>query len=261
MEKVVVITGGSSGIGKAAAALFAKDGNKVYELSRSGKGGGGVNHITADVTKQEEVFSAFETIGKTEGRVDVLVNNAGVGVSGVLEFTPQEEAKHIFDVNFFGTLFCCQAALPYLRKSSDGRIINLSSVAAPLALPFQGLYSATKSAVNSLTLALINEVKPFGIHVSALMPGDASTGFTDARQKQECGQEIYGAAISKAVSNMEKDEREGMTAEYVAKCVYKLSKKRRPKPLYTAGVKYKFFVLLAKLLPVSLSNYIVGKLY
>ncbi len=261
MNKVVVITGGSSGIGKAAATLFADKGDKVYELSRSGRGGDGITHITADVTKRQEVALAFNKIGDIEGRIDLLINNAGMGVSGALEFTPEDEAKHIFDVNFFGTLFCCQCALPYLRKSDDRRIINISSVAAPLPIPFQGLYSASKAGINSLTMALANELKAQKIRVSAIMPGDVNTGFTAARHKREEGQEIYGTAISKAVGGMEKDEQEGMSAECVAKCIYSVANKRRPKPLYTAGLSYKYFVVLAKILPTSLSNYIVGRLY
>lgn len=261
MGHVVVITGGSSGIGKATAALFAQKGHTVYELSRTGKSENGVTHITADITKLEEVQAAFAEVFAREGRLDLLINNAGMGISGAVEFTELQAAKRIFDVNFFGTFLSCREALPYLRRTKGARIINLSSVAAPIAIPFQAFYSATKAAINSLSLALANEVRPFGISVSALMPGDVQTGFTGAREKNEEGAEHYGGTIHKAVSAMEKDELSGMRPEYIAGILYKISQKRRPRALYTAGAKYKLFVVLIKILPANLINRLVGKLY
>ncbi len=261
MGNVVVITGGSSGIGKSTARLFAGKGWTVYELSRTGKSENGVIHITADITKPEDVRNGFKMVFETENRLDLLINNAGMGISGAVEFTDPAQAHKIFDVNFFGTFLCCREALPYLRKTENSRIINLSSVAAPLSIPFQSFYSATKAAVNSFTLALCNEVRPFGIKVSAVMPGDVHTGFTAAREKNEDGSELYGGMIKRAVSSMEKDELSGMSPDYIASVIYRISQKSSPKVLYTAGGKYKLFVTLAKLLPTDLSNRIVGKLY
>ena len=261
MGNVVVITGGSSGIGKCTAGLFAEKGYTVYELSRSGKSKNAVSHITADITKPEDIQSAFKEIFDKEGRIDLLINNAGMGISGAVEFTDMQQAHRIFDVNFFGTFLCCREAIPYLRKTSGSRIINLSSVAAPLSIPFQAFYSATKAAINSLTLALSNEVRPFGIKVSALMPGDVHTGFTAAREKNEDGSALYGDTINRAVSSMEKDELSGMSPDYIASIIYRISRKKNPKVLYTAGSKYRLFVFIAKILPVNLCNKIVGKLY
>ena len=261
MGNVVVITGGSSGIGKSTASLFVGKGCTVYELSRTGKSENGVRHITADITRPEDIQNAFKEIFDSEGRLDLLINNAGMGISGAIEFTSAEQAHRIFDVNFFGTFLCCKEALPYLRKSSGSRIINLSSVAAPLSIPFQAFYSATKAAINSLTLALTNEVRPFGIRVSAVMPGDVHTGFTAAREKNEDGSALYGEVIKRAVSSMEKDELTGMTPDFIAGVIYRVSQKRNPKALYTAGGKYKLFVFISKILPVNLVNKLVGKIY
>ena len=261
MGNVVVITGGSSGIGKSTASLFVSKGCTVYELSRTGKSENGVRHITADITRPEDIQNAFKEIFDREGRLDLLINNAGMGISGAIEFTSAEQAHRIFDVNFFGTFLCCKEALPYLRKSSGSRIINLSSVAAPLSIPFQAFYSATKAAINSLTLALTNEVRPFGIRVSAVMPGDVHTGFTAAREKNEDGSALYGEVIKRAVSSMEKDELTGMTPDFIAGVIYRVSQKRNPKALYTAGGKYKLFVFISKILPVNLVNKLVGKIY
>lgn len=261
MGNVVVITGGSSGIGKSTAALFARKGSTVYELSRTGKTENNVTHITADITKPEEIEKAFNQIFETEGRLDLLINNAGMGISGAIEFTELSQAHRIFDVNFFGTFLCCKTALPYLRKTPGARIINLSSVAAPLSIPFQAFYSATKAAVNSLTLALANEARPFGIRVSAVMPGDVHTGFTSAREKNEVGEALYGSSITRAVSAMEKDELSGMSPNYIASLIHRVSQKKKPKVLYTAGVKYRLFVFIAKILPSNFCNWLVGKIY
>lgn len=261
MGAVVVVTGGSSGIGRSTAALFARRGCTVYELSRSGRDETGVTHITADVTSQEELRAAFAEIFAREGRLDLLVNNAGMGISGAVEFTEPAQAHRIFEVNFFGVFLCCREALPYLRQTKGARIINLSSVAAALPIPFQAFYSATKAAVNALTLALDNELRPFGIRVSAVMPGDTRTGFTAAREKSEEGAALYGETISGAVSLMERDEHAGMPPEAIAATVLRVSRKKRPKPLYTAGGKYQLFLLLAKLLPTGISNWLVGKIY
>ena len=258
---VAVVTGGGSGIGRAVCARLRSAGWKVYELSRRDNPAQGVVHIACDVTDPDSVRRAFETVREDEGRLDLLVNNAGGGISGAAEFTELSEAKGLVDVNFFGALNCVQAALPLLREAEGGRIVNLSSVAAALPIPFQAFYSASKAAINALTLALANELRPFGVSVTALMPGDAATGFTDARRKSIRGDELDGGRIAKSVAGMERDERGGMTADYVAKRVVSVACRRRVRPLYGVGGKYRFFLLLAKILPARLSNRIVGALY
>lgn len=261
MSGVVVVTGGSRGIGRAAARLFAQNGYRVYEFSRSGSNFESVCHITVDITDRQSVEAAFRTVFEAEGRLDVLVNNAGFGISGAVEFADPGSVRRLFDANFFGALNCIQCALPYFRKSGGGRIINVSSVAAAIAIPFQSFYSAAKAALNSLTLSLINELNPFSIKVCAVMPGDVRTGFTASREKSRVGEELYGRAIERAVAVMESDEENGMAPELVAQSIYRVSRKKRPKPFYVAGKKYKFFMLLFKLLPAGLSNRIVGSIY
>lgn len=258
---VAVVTGGSSGIGRETAAMLSKKGYKVYELSRSGKNEAYSDHISADVSVEADVTAAFETVFSREGRLDLLINNAGMGISGAVEFTDANAAHRLFDVNFFGQFYCIKAAIPLMRKSGGGRIISLSSVAAPIAIPFQAFYSASKAAVNSLTLALRSELTPFGIHVSAVMPGDVRTGFTAAREKADFGDDLYGGVIDRAVSAMERDETDGMSPGAVAGTIYKIASSKHPRPLYTVGSKYRLFVLIAKLIPCSFSNYLVRKIY
>ena len=261
MERgVAVVTGGSSGIGKATARLLAENGYRVYEISRSGREGGGVGHVTADVTDGEALKAALGGIAEKEGGIDLLVTCAGMGVSGPVEFVPEADMKRQFEVNLYGTVNTVRAALPVMRKQKRGRIICVSSVAAVYAIPYQAYYSASKAAINAFTDALRNEVKDFGVSVTAVMPGDIATGFTGARQKTECGAEEYPNAKS-AVEKMEKDETNGMPPQAVAGLILKLAGKKSLAPCYTVGVSYKTLVFLKRLFPASLAVKIVGSMY
>ena len=261
MYPVAIVTGGSSGIGLATARLLQSNGYRVFELSRSGADIGPIRHVTADVTDAAAVRAAIDGILAETGRIDLLVNNAGFGISGAVECTDPLDTHRQLDVNFFGALHCIQAVLPTMRTQRSGRIVNISSVAAPIAIPFQAFYSATKAAVNSLTLALRNEVRPFGITVTAVQPGDVKTGFTAARKKSLAGADIYGKSLTKAVEAMEHDEQNGMPPEAVARVVLTAVRTRRPMALYTVGTQYKLFILINKLLPATWVNYLVGKIY
>lgn len=258
--KTLVITGGSSGIGKATAELFAARGWQVFELSRSGQSADGITHIRCDVTHPEDTKTAMAEVIRRAGKIDLLISNAGFGISGAIEFTTPEDAHRQMEVNFFGALNTVQAVLPHMRERKAGRIIFTSSVAAVLSIPYQSFYSASKAAINALALALQNEVHEFGIFVSVLMPGDVSTGFTAARAKSEAGEEVYGN-IRKAVSAMEKDEQAGMTPAMMARCFWRIANKRCPAPQYVGGMTYAIFCFLDRILPKRLVNWIVGKLY
>lgn len=259
--KVAVITGASSGIGLECAKMFSQNGYKVYALSRRGGCDNVIHHLKCDVTDEECVKSTFFGIYEKEGRIDILVNNAGFGISGAVEFTDTQSAKKQFDVNFFGTVICSKAVLKLMRKQGFGRIINISSMAAPLAIPFQSFYSASKAAVNSFTLSLANEVKPFGISVCALMPGDVKTEFTQNREKEIAGKEVYGDIIEKSIAQMEKDEQNGMSAEKIARAVLALAEKKKAKPLSTTGLQYKCFSVLSKVLPTKIVNGVIALIY
>lgn len=257
--RIVAVTGGSSGIGLAAARLFRDRGDIVYCLSRTDPKEEDITFIKTDVTCEASVASAFDRIRSERGRLDVLLSNAGMGVSGAAECTSMEEAKHQLDVNFFGLHACVRAAVPLMREHG-GTILATSSVAAVFAIPFQAFYSASKFAVNALILALANELKPFNIRVAAIMPGDVKTGFTGARVKAE-SHGAYGESVEKSVAVMEHDEQNGMGPEAIARQFVALSLKKNPKVLSTVGLQYKFFCLLGKVLPIRLQNLIVGKMY
>lgn len=261
MKRVCLLTGGSSGIGLATAELLATNGFTVYELSRSGRDADGIRHITADVTDASAVRAAVSQVLAAEGRIDLLVCNAGFGISGAVEFTAPADAYAQLNVNFFGALHAIQAVLPSMRAAKAGHIVLVSSVAAPIAIPFQAFYSATKAATNSLALSLRNEVKPFGVQVCAVLPGDVKTGFTAARKKSLAGEDVYGKALERAVAVMEHDEQNGMPPLLVARAILRAANERRPRALRTVGAQYKIFVVLAKLLPASWTNALVGMIY
>jgi NAD(P)-dependent dehydrogenase (short-subunit alcohol dehydrogenase family) len=256
---VVVISGASSGIGLAATKIFAEKGHKVYGISRRGKGYEGAVQLVADITDEEAVKVAFDTVIAKEGRIDILINNAGCGISGAVECVDTEDAQRLFDVNFFGALRCIKYAVPAMK--GGGRIVNISSGAAIFSIPFQAFYSASKSAVNSLTLALANELAPFGIEVCAVLPWDVRTGFTEARVKNNNGSEKYGKTIENSVAAMEKDEENGISPEDMAAYIYKVAVRKHVKLFNVRGVKCKLFVFLSNVLPTSIVNYIVGKMY
>ncbi len=271
-DKVALITGAARGIGKAIALKYASEGANIAFTDLV------INEAAEETVKELEAFgvkvkayasnaaefeatqAVVDQVVADFGRIDILVNNAGFGISGAVEDTALDSAKKQLDVNFFGCFLCCKAAVPYLRQSGGGRIINISSMAAVLSIPFQSFYSASKSAINALTLALANEVRPFNITVCALMPGDVKTGFTAAREKSESSG-AYEAVVQKSVATMEHDEQNGMTPRQLAEAVFHLATKKHPKPLSTCGTQYKVFAVLQKALPQRLVNAIVGKIY
>lgn len=261
MQKVAVITGGSSGIGLCTAKALMQSGCKVYELSRRPFSCEGLQHICADVTDESQLAAAAEQIMSAEGRIDILINNAGFGISGAVEFTQTVDAQKQFDVNFFGMVRMNHVFLPYMRKQGFGRIVNISSVASPIPIPFQTFYSAAKAAIDSYTMALANELRPYHITVCAVRPGDIRTGFTAARKKSVAGDDAYGGRISRSVSKMEHDEQNGMSPEKAGRFISRIALKKKSKPLVAIGLSYRLFTVLSKLLPCRLLNYIVGLLY
>lgn len=259
--KTAIVTGGSSGIGLETAKALAAAGCRVYIVSRRAFSCEGLAHLGADVTDEAAVRAAVEAVVNEAGSVDILVNCAGFGISGAVEFTEGADAKRQFDVNFFGMDNMTRAVLPHMRRAGRGRVVNVSSVAAVAAIPFQTYYSASKSAINTYTCALANEVRPYGVSVTAVQPGDIRTGFTDARKKSAAGDEAYGGRISRSVARMERDERNGMDAAAAGAYVAKIALRAKVKPLYAIGFSYKCACFLCGALPCRARNYLIGKLY
>ena len=181
---VILITGISSGFGLETSRMLSQEGHVVYgtvrrEVTPLPK----VKYLRLDVRDAKAVQQAVEQIIEVEGRIDVLVNNAGMGIGGPLEFATEEEIREQMDANFMGLVHCVDAVLPHMRKQGSGKIIALSSIGGLMGLPFQGFYSASKFAIEGYCEALRLETKPFDITVTVIRPGDFSTGFTAGRKK------------------------------------------------------------------------------
>ena len=183
MEKVILITGASSGIGKTTAEYLSEKGFRVYGTSR--KPADGKRNFTLlplDVCDPGSIRKAVTALLDKEGRIDVLINNAGMGMTGPLEEIPTEEMKRVFDTNFFGPIEVMKAVLPAMRKQGSGLVINITSIAGYMGLPFRGIYSATKGALELVTESVRMELKGFGIQLTNIAPGDFATSIAAGRQ-------------------------------------------------------------------------------
>lgn len=269
-SKVILITGASSGIGKACAAHLSLEGHTVYGTTRRegmvktwDGNREGYSMVVMDVTSDSSVSDAVGRIIEKEGRLDVLVNNAGMGVAGPVEETETGLAKSQFETNFFGCHRVIREILPQMRKQGGGHIINIGSVAAYISIPYQSMYSASKAALQSMSFALRNETKPFGIKVSVVHPGDLKTGFTENRKKAEVVPKgsPYAKSYAKSLEVMEKDEQNGGDPVCVAKTIARIIKRANPPVCVTVGFKYKLFAFLFRIVPAALREKIVGIIY
>lgn len=259
LPRIVVITGASHGIGAACAEQFLANGDIVYGLCRSTPSDDRIRHIPTDLKNDSSVKNAIDQISREFGRIDVLLLNAGIGISGAVEFTDLKDAQHQFDVCYFGSLRVLVPALSLLRESK-GMVLFTSSVASVTPIPFQAHYSACKAAINALVSALRNELHPHQVRVAAILPGDVKTDFTGSRKKDERGSEIYPALMN-SVAKMEHDEQHGMDPSRIARKFLQVSRKRNPKPYYSVGFAYQAICVLVKVLPSRLAAWIIRLLY
>lgn len=253
---IIVITGASSGLGKLLAEKYRKLGHKVVGLSRHPEC---EDDIKCDVSNLDETQYAFSLIKEKYGKIDMLFNNAGYGVSGATELISNDSAKQIFDVNFFGVLNCSKCALPLMGKGS--RIINISSACALFALPFRSLYCASKASVNLLSMSMRMELIPAGIDITCICPGDTKTNFTKNREKHFVTNERYGSRIENATLRVDKNENKRMPAEKVVKKIIKIACKKKTKPMYIIGAKYKLLAFAMRFFPQSALNKMTYKIY
>ncbi|QSQ11249.1 SDR family oxidoreductase [Myxococcus landrumensis] len=253
-SKVVLVTGASSGIGEACAELLAVREHTVYGTSRQPreKPTVGYRMLELDVTRDESVRAAVRTVLEREGRIDVVVNNAGHALAGAVEDTSDEEAWRQLDTNVLGVLRVCRAVLPSMRERRAGRIINIGSLGGVVGLPFQGFYSASKFALEGLTESLRQEVEAFGIQATLVQPGDVRTGLTQSRVRAAASGEssAYRDSFETVLSIIEKEEREGVAAELVARKVAEVMEEEDPRVRYSVGKWMQRVAVVAKpLLP------------
>ena len=252
---VVLITGTSSGIGRAIAGAFAAKGYEVFGTSRNPQRNepiAGVELLPLDVSDQASVTSAVSTVIQRAGRIDVLVNNAGVGVFGAAEESSIAQAQELFDTNFFGLIRVTNEVLPHLRAQRSGRIINISSVLGFLPAPYGALYAASKHAVEGYSESLDHETREFGVRVSVVEPGYTDTAFDANAADPDSPIESYRALREQVKEGLIKAVRAGDDPSVVAKVALKAATSRSPKLRYPAGPLARQLTVLKKFAPEAL---------
>jgi NAD(P)-dependent dehydrogenase (short-subunit alcohol dehydrogenase family) len=263
--QTVLVTGASSGLGAAIAGGLAACGYRVVGTSRqSREPAAGIRMVVMDVDSDESVEAAIAAVIAEVGRIDAVVNNAGFGIAGAIEDTTSGEAQAQLCTNFLGTHRVCRAVLPHLRAQGGGRIINVSSLAGIVPLPFQAFYSASKFAIEAYSEALRIEAKPFGVHVSMIEPGDYATGFTAHRRMTGATTPAspYHARVSRAVAIMARDEQANRDLGPVVATVRRALEAGKPKLRYpTATPVQRMLVALKPLLPDAIVEKLLTATY
>jgi len=254
MNQVVLVTGASSGIGKSIAFHLHKLGYTVYGTSRNPEQYSETFPFTLvqlDVTKKDSITQLIQTLKEKEHRIDVLINNAGVGITGPVEETLLDAMRANFETNFFGPLAMIQAVLPIMRKHTDGVIINITSIAGYMGLPFRGAYSASKGALNIISEALRMEIAAQGIRVMTLAPGDYATDIASRRYHEAVIENSpYQNTYQESLNTMDAHVDSGNDPIEIALKVAALLRKKTPKPHYIVGsFLQKFSIVLKKILP------------
>lgn len=267
MKKVILITGATSGIGSQTAQYLSKKGHIVYGAGRRADKleqlkAFGVHGVKLDITDEQSMLAAVDEIISTEGRIDVLVNNAGYGSFGAVEDVELAEAKQQFEVNLFGLARLTQLILPHMRKQRSGKIINISSMGGRITTYFGAWYHATKYALEGFSDALRMEVKEFGIDVILVEPGGIKTdwGSIAADHLADSAKNgPYKLAAQKAADGMRKLYNGKMMSDpiVIAKIIAKAIATKKPRARYLIGFGAKPLVFLHTILPTRLFDYLI----
>lgn len=253
MNKVVLITGGSSGIGKSIGEFLHHKGFVVYGTSRNPERI--LNSIfplvALDVRNTESINAAVAKIIAVSGRLDIVINNAGVGITGPIEEIPTEEIKNNFETNLFGPIEVMKAVLPQMRSQKSGLIINITSIAGYMGLPYRGIYSASKGALELITEALRMEVKSFGIQITNVAPGDFATNIASGRFHAPLIKDsAYEIPYGNTLQLMDEHVDSGSNPNEMAEAVYKIIQNPSPGIHYKVGAfMQKFSIVLKRILP------------
>lgn len=260
--KNVFVTGASSGIGKACAMMFARNGCDVTGVSRNTEertehfaGGGSLTLRKLDVTDEQATREFIEALPY----VDIAVLCAGMGVAGPAETAPSELTRKQMEVNYFGTLNAAQPCLTRMRARGNGLLIIIGSIAGRVSIPMQSQYSASKYALEAFTDAVRMEMKQYGVKACIIEPGDTKTGFTAARETQ--GDAGYGSVLEKSVAKMAADEQNGRSPDSVAKVALALAARKNPPARVPVGLDYKALMMLLRVMPDRGKEFVLSRLY
>jgi NAD(P)-dependent dehydrogenase (short-subunit alcohol dehydrogenase family) len=267
-QKVVLVTGASSGIGQACAEHLAKNGWRVFGTSRGASSAPSTTvpfeMVTMDVEDENSVRKCVDSVIARAGRLDAVVNNAGISIMGSVEDTSIEEAKAQLETNFFGVLRVCRATLPILRRQGGGHVVNISSLAGIIGLPFSGLYSASKFALEGVSESLRMECRAFGIRVVLVEPGDFRTQITVRRRTAQAAEtnEAYREAFSGCKKKQDQDEANAQSPEAVARLVARILNDPNPRTRYAVGMFTQTMVVpLKRILPQRLFEWMARQAF
>jgi len=265
-RKVVLITGGSSGIGKSTGSYLKSKGYTVYGTTRNLANYSefkAFKLLELDVRKTETILAAVQQLIAIEGKIDVLINNAGVGITGPIEETPQKEISNVFSVNYQGPLEIIKAVLPQMRKQHNGLIINITSIAGYMGLPYRGIYAATKGALEITTEALRMETKNFGVQICNVAPGDYATNIAAGRYHVKAEEASpYYENYQMILNDINAGVADGGDPLQVARKVFKIINTKHPKVSYRVGAPMqKFSIFLKKILPQKVFEKLLMKHY
>lgn len=266
MKKVILITGISSGFGKQTARLLAGKGHKVYgTVRKENDKENGVSYLIMDLMNYESVKQAVASVMDKEGRIDILINNAGMHIGGPIETSPIENINLLMNTNFLGMVNLTREVLPVMRKQGGGTIINFSSIGGLMGLPFQGFYSAGKFAIEGFSEALRMEVSRYKINIVLINPGDFHTNNSANRRNflaPTDSHDPYHEQYLKTMAIIEKDETGGWEPEILAKKLVSIVESGNPRQRYIiASFEQKLAVVLKYILPGKLFRMILADHY
>ena len=254
-QRVVLITGASSGVGQSTARLLSQQGYTVFGTSRNPASADsipGVEMLSLDVRANDSVQACVEAVSREYGRLDVLINNAGYELAGALEELSSQEATDQFETNFFGVVRVVNAVLPSMRQQKRGQIINVGSLSGLTAIPFLGIYSASKFALEGYTEALRHELKPFNIRVSLTEAAFLKTPMMNHRQTAAKRMSEYDSWRQRALIAIRAHEEKGPGADVVAEKLLEIVSSSNPRLRYLIGQQAKSVARLRRFLPARM---------
>lgn len=253
MSKVILITGGSSGIGKSIGEFLTDKDYTVYGTSRFPENYTDSKFplLKLDVTQTTSINECVSELISKTSQIDVLINNAGVGITGPLEEIPMEEMKRNFETNLFGPINIINAVLPFMRSQQSGQILNISSIAGYMGLPFRGIYSASKGALELITESYRMELKTFNISMSTIAPGDFATNIAAGRYHAPVlNDSPYKNSYGTTLKMMDSHVDSGKNPFLMAQVIHKIIRSKNPRIHYKVGAfLQKFSIVLKRILP------------